>query len=131
MNLTALDFDSKPFTFYAAIDTGATVSMCSRNLAECVLGKWTCNTHREYKMFDGSIVRYQAMTGKLRLKATNGEVLSIESMTFVDQALPFAEYLDSNEDTPSDVDMIIGGDLVWKYVFCNVGLNENGCKFSN
>ena len=45
--------------------------------------------------------------------------------------MPFAEYLDSNEDTPSGVDMIIGGDLVWKYVLCSVGLNENGCKFSN
>ena len=60
MALTALKHNSEFLDFYAAIDTGDTTSLCSRNLAERLLGEWKCHETREYKIFNGSIAKCYA-----------------------------------------------------------------------
>ena len=95
MALTALKLNSKFLDFYAVIDTGATTSLCSPNLAERLLREWKCHETREYKMFNGSITKCQIMPGPLELKITDGDINHVDSMTYVNQSLPFDEYLDA------------------------------------
>ena len=49
-------------------------------------------------------------------------------MTFVDHSLPFSEYLPDSTSTPRRVDLVIGGDLSWKYILSNKSLawNDSG-----
>ena len=81
MTLTALKPNSETLSFYAAIDTGATTSLCSRNLAERLLGEWKCYENREYKMFNGSIAKCQIMLGPLELKTTRGDVIHVDTIS--------------------------------------------------
>ena len=65
------------------------------------------------------------MLGPLELKTIDGDIIHVDLMTYVDESLPFDEYLDAKEDSPSSVDMVIGGGLAWKYVFSSVEFRNN------
>ena len=73
MTLTAVRRDKKrnicgEVNFFAAIDTGATHTLGSRNLAEMAFGEWSPDEVREFKMFNGPTERYNVMTSSLRVK---------------------------------------------------------------
>ena len=121
MELTAIAQDNEMnaehrITFYAAIDTGATHSLCSRDLAKQLYGEWSFSEYRDYKMFNGTIMRSKIMTGRLRLEKVNGDIVDVKPIAFVDQALPFAQYLPDGGTLPKRIDMIFGSDLVWDYL---------------
>ena len=103
--------------FYGAIDTGATCTLCSRNLAERIYGKWTVDSYQKYQLFDGSLMQCDSMKGNLELEKTSGDTINFEMVTFVDQVLPFAEYLPRFGGLPHRIDIMLGGDFVWKHVF--------------
>ena len=61
MLLTAVKHDNGGQTceripFYAAIDTGATRTLCSRDLAQKLFGHWNPNGHQQYRMFNGQLI---------------------------------------------------------------------------
>ena len=111
--------------FYGAIDTGATRTLCSKDLAEQLFGKWKSDSIQEYQLFDGSQMRCEAMMRELQLEAANGDILNLGARTFVDQSLPFAEYLPKLDDLPIRVDMVIGGDLVWEHILTKSAITQN------
>ena len=59
MKMTALSSEAEAefVTFFSAIDTGATSTLCSRTLAERLWGFWEPNCNQEYKLFDGCIAK--------------------------------------------------------------------------
>ena len=109
-------------TFYGAIDTGATRSLCSKQLAERLYGNWLADDYQTYRLFNGSHMQCASMSGELQLKTSHGDVISLSTQTFVDQILPFAEHLPDFGDLVPRVDMIIGGDLAWKYILMDTNL---------
>ena len=113
-----------PYQFYAAIDTGATRTICSRRLAEVLFGKWLPCDEKSFKMFNGDLVRYEVMTELLELQAQDESVVSFGTVNFVDQKLPFSNYLPQNDDLPEEIDMIIGSDCVWQHVFSQLFLSK-------
>ena len=57
MRLTGIPSDQgghmrEPYPFYAAIDTGATRTLCSRQLAELQFGIWQPSDVKSFKLFD-------------------------------------------------------------------------------
>ena len=124
MILTALPTDDQKETlmFYAAIDTGATQSLCSRRLAELLYDKSMPVGCKEYSMFDGCIMKCEFTECNLNLAKKDGTNVIFESMTFIDHELPFARYLPESSTLPLRVDMIIGGDLAWKHILSGQSL---------
>ena len=92
-----------PHQFYAAIDTGATRTICSRHFAEVLFGKWLLCDEKSFKMFHGDLVRYEVMTELLELQAQDESVVSFGTVNFVDQKLPFSNYLPQSDDLPEDL----------------------------
>ena len=60
--------------FYASIDTGATQSLCSRQLAEQLFGEWKPTGKKEYFMFDSSKMLCEFVKGILNLAKNDGTV---------------------------------------------------------
>ena len=114
--------------FYGAIDTGATRSLCSRELAEELQGNWIVDDSQTYQLFNGSHMQCESMSEELHLETSTGDVISLGTMIFVDQTLPFAEHLPNFGDLVPRVDMVIGGDLAWNYVLMdpNLARGQNG-----
>ena len=79
--------------YYAAIDTGATLSLCFRQLAEQLFGEWKRRGKKEYFMFDSSKIQWKFVKGTLNLAKNDGTISTFESMTFINNTLPFSEYL--------------------------------------
>ena len=67
MKMTALssEAEAKFVTFFFVIDTGATSTLCSRTLAECLWGFWKPNRIQEYKLCDGSSMHCEVMNENL------------------------------------------------------------------
>ena len=104
MLLTAVKHDEGGKTceripFYAAIDTGATRTLCSRDLAQKLFGQ--CEVMKE----------------QLELEHRDGTITRFCGVHFVDQVLPFSNYLDKSCNRPRRIDVIFGSDYVWKHVF--------------
>ena len=55
------------------------------------------------------------MVHHLELLFTDCEVTSFGLITFVDQKLPFSQYLPRDVGFPDRVDTILGSDLIWDY----------------
>ena len=129
MKMTALPSEAEAefVTFFSAIDTGATSTLCSRTLAERLWGFWEPNCIQEYKLFDGSSMHCEVMNEDLVLQKSDGRTAMFENMTFINCQLPFSEYLPADESghTPN-VDMIVGGDLAWKHILCSKSLTWQG-----
>jgi len=120
MTLTAVPeagctMEDKAISFYAAIDTGATHSLCSRQLWESLYDSWEPSGCKKYTMFDGSQMQCEYSNGDLNLVRRDGTVVAFNPVTFIDLVLPFSQYLPDDEDIPQRIDMIIGGDLAWKH----------------
>ena len=105
------------FPFHAAIDTGATRSLCSRELAIQLYGGFDDNGSKEFRTFSGDPVRYEVITRDLDLVKVDGEIISLRSVDFIDYNLPFSQYLPATEELPQRVDMIFGSEFVWEYLF--------------
>ena len=121
MILTAVTRDdrnciSRRHKIYAAIDTGATLTLCSRNLAEKLFDEWKPDDVKEYRLFDGSMMKCDIMKRAVELEKESGETVMLDSITFVDQKLPFTDYMPNDEDMPGRVDIVIGGDVAWQYL---------------
>ena len=78
---------------YAAIDTGATSTLCSRDLAETLLERWEPDGEKEYKLFNGSKMKCSFMKHAVELERSEGETTTLGSVTFIDHVLPFEDYL--------------------------------------
>ena len=102
--------------FYAAIDNGATRSLCSRELAIQLYGGFDADWSKEFRMFSGDPVRYEVMTQDLDLAKVDGKIISFKSVDFFDHNLPISQYLSATEESHR-VDMIFGSEFVWKYLF--------------
>ena len=105
------------FPFYAAIDTGATRSLCSRELAIQLYGGFDADGSKEFRMFSDDPVRYEVMTRDLDLAKVDEEMISLNPVDFIDHNLPFSQYLPAAEELPQRVDMIFGSEFVWEYLF--------------
>ena len=106
-----------PCPFYAAIDTGATRTLCSRRLAELLFGIWQPGDVKSFKLFNGEVVQYDVMLEELKVQKQDKGANSFGDVNFVDQELPFSKYLPEDSDMPKEIDMIIGADCVWQHVF--------------
>ena len=97
--------------FYAAIDTGATQSLCSRQLAEQLFGEWKPTGKKKYFMFDSNKMQSEFVKGTLNLAKNDGTISTFEPMTFI-IILLFSQ----PKDGPMfpRIDMIIGDDIAWK-----------------
>ena len=102
---------------YAAVDTGATRSLCSRELGEQLYGTFNVDDYKEFHMFNGDSVRYGVMTRNLELLKCDGNVEFLGSVDFIDHSLPFSQYLPTCENLSRRVDMIFGSEFVWRYLF--------------
>ena len=129
MKMTALPSEAEAefVTFFSAIDTGATSTLCSCTLAERLWGFWEPNCIQEYKLFDGSSMHCEVMNEDLVLQKSDGRTAMFENMTFINCQLPFSKYLPADESghTPN-VDMIVRGDLAWKHILCSKSLTWQG-----
>ena len=56
---------------YAAIDTKATQTFCSRDLAQKLFGQWYPDDHQKYRMLNGQLIKYEAIKQRLKLKKLN------------------------------------------------------------
>ena len=102
-------------SFYAAIDTGATRSLSSRELSEKLYGIFDASDYKKFHMFNGDSVRYEVMTRKLDLVKFNSEVVSLGLENFIHHNLPFSQYLPKSDKLPQRLDMILGSKIAWKY----------------
>jgi len=55
----------------------------------------------------------QFKDGTLNLLRKDDTLATFNAITFVDQVLPFAQYLPAQNKFPHLIDMIIGGELAW------------------
>ena len=53
----------------------------------------------------------------VELERSEGGTIALGSVTFIDHALPFEDYLPKDGELPLRVDMVIGGDVAWKHLF--------------
>ena len=124
MLLTAIKRDHTGYVcgripFYAAIDTGATRTLCSRELGEQLHGGWLPDSSQHYKMFNGALISCEVMRKDLEIEETNQSAFMLNDTHFIDQKLPFSRYLEEGKDStlPRRIDMILGSDLAWKHLF--------------
>ena len=111
--------------FYAAVDTGATRTLCSRDLGE-QLFRWSPTDHQQYKMFNGQLVDCEAATGSLEVETSDGNTQLFTEIHFINQVLPFSEFLRNDEKLPRRIDMVLGSDYVWEHLFdplCKQGIS--------
>ena len=90
MLLTAIKRDDRDQTceripFYAAIDTGATRTLCSRDLAQKLFGHWNPDGHQQYRMFNGQLIRCEVMKEQLELENRDGTITRFRGVYFVNQ----------------------------------------------
>ena len=132
MKAVARAAGGEPVSFFAVIDTGATRTLCSRTLAKQLCGSWIANGVQEYKLFDGSSMYCNVMIDHLELQDTCGGTTRFEDITFVDRPLPFSEYLPVDDANPATkVDMVVGGDLAWRYILCSQSLEWQSDKLAS
>jgi len=85
-------------------------------LAEELFEKWKTDGERDYKLFDGSIMKCGIMKRAVELEKDNGETITLRLISFIDKRLPFTDYFPKNGDLPLHVDIVIGGDVAWQYL---------------
>ena len=122
MLLTAIKHDKggqvcEQILFYAAIDTGTARTLFSRDLAQKLFGHWNPDGHQQYRMFNGQLIQCELMKEQLELENRDGTITRFCRVHFVNQVLPFSNYLDKSCNRPRRIDLIFGSDYVWKYVF--------------
>ena len=101
--------------FFAAVDTGATHTICSRELAETLHGVWLPEDEKEYKLFNGKPIKYNVMVREMELMEHDKTFTSLGKVSFVDQKLPFYQYLPPDVNVPKRIDMIVGSEFAWEY----------------
>ena len=124
MLLTAIKRDHTGYVcgripFYAAIDTGATRTLCSCELGEQLHEGWLPDSSQHYKMFNGTLISCEVMRKDLEIEETSQSAFILNDTHFIDQKLPFSQYLKEGKDftLPRRIDMILGSDLAWKHLF--------------
>ena len=116
MKLTAIRYVNNGqlndfISLYAAIDTGATRSLCSRELGEKLHATFDASDCKEFHLFYDDSVRYEVMTCELDLVKSNCEVVSLGSVDFINHNLPFSQYLPKSDKLPQRVNMILGSEI--------------------
>ena len=116
MVLTAITRDGsgdvrERMKFCAAIDTGATRTLCSRKMAERLFHTWQPSECKRCKTFNGDLANYKVIPRELKLKKINGDTVKLGELDFIDQELPFSKYLPDDERVPKRIDMILGSNL--------------------
>ena len=124
MLLTAIKRDHTGYVcgripFYAAIDTGATRTLCSRELGEQLHEGWLPDSSQLYKMFNGALISCEVMRKDLEIEEANQSAFMLNDTHFIDQKLPFSQYIEERKDStlPRRIDMILESDLAWKHLF--------------
>ena len=113
--------------FFAAIGMGATHTICSRELAETLHGEWLPEDEKEYKFFNGEPIKYNVMVREMELMEHDKTFTSLGKVSFVDQRLPFYQYLPSDVNLPKRVDMIVGSEFAWEYFLIPLLREEDCC----
>ena len=99
MKMTALSSEGEAefVTFFSAIDTGATSTLCSGTLAERLWDFWELNCIQKYKLLDRSSMHCEVINEDLVLQKSDGKTAMFENITFINGQLPFSEYLPADE----------------------------------
>ena len=71
------------------MDTGATRTLCSRDLAQKLFDHWNPDGHQQYRIFNGQQIQREAMKEQLKLENRDGTTTRVHGVHFVDQVLSF------------------------------------------
>ena len=80
--------------FYVAIDTGATRTLCFRELGEQLHKGWLPESSQHNKMFNGALISSEVMSKDLEIEETNHSAFMLNDTHFIDQKLPLSQYLE-------------------------------------
>ena len=82
--------DIKEIAFYALVDTGADVSICTKDLAEKMF-RWSPEDCVSISFLNEKAKRYQCMKKTLRLKYGENDTVNILDVVFIDMKLPYSQ----------------------------------------
>ena len=82
--------DIKEIAFYALVDTGADVSICTKDLAEKMF-RWSPEDSISISFLNEKAKRYQCMKKTLQLKYGENDTVNIPDVGFIDMKLPYSQ----------------------------------------
>ena len=80
----------KEIVFYALVDTGADVSICTKDLAEKMF-RWSPEDSIIISFLNEKAKKYQCMKKTLQLKYGESDTVSIPDVAFIDIKLPYSQ----------------------------------------
>ena len=80
----------KEIACYALVDTGADVSICTKDLAENMF-RWSPEDSISISFLNEKAKRYQCMKKTLRLKYGENDTVNIPDVAFIDMKLPYSQ----------------------------------------